>query len=279
MPNLDLGDLTGLDLTRPLPTSADRSSAALRLAAAMAWPDDEGRRRQFLAATSAQAVQAAEDAKLAVAVADFAPPPDAGSGAHASNGAFPGAFRLDSDLAADAEVPGMDAVSELINENAPGWYVAGSVLYLVRTMAMYHRDIPGGPSVGKAINLLERFSTGPDMPKDRRGLRAAWSRFKPVAHLCAAFVSLITEIQQEPQDRQGALALGLFSTWLGVTLGVGREFQDFATSYRAPGQNAPLLVAAGLWTVPKSLTLPKTKVKTAPFSAETLATFKNYRTP
>jgi hypothetical protein len=144
---------------------------------------------------------------------------------------------------------------------------------------MYHRDMPGGPSVGKAINLLERFSAGPDMPKDQRGLRAAWRRFKPVAHLCAAFVSLITEIQQEPEDRQGVLALGLFSAWLGVMLGVGREFQNFATSYKAPGQNAPLLIAAELCTVPKSLKLPKTKVKTAPFSAETLDAMKDYRAP
>ncbi|MEE8284405.1 MAG: hypothetical protein V3R63_05410 [Alphaproteobacteria bacterium] len=279
MPDLDLGDLTGLDLTRPLPLSADRSSAALRLAAAMAWPDDEGRRREFVATRGAQAVQAAADTRLAVAVANFAPPPDAGSATQASQDAFPGAFHIDSDLAVDADAPGMDAVSELITENAPGWYVAGSVLYLVSTMAKYHRDLPGGPGVGKAITLLERFGSGPDMPKDRRGLRAAWRRFKPVAHLCAAFVSLITEIQREPVDRQDALAPGVFSAWLGVMLGVGREFQDFATSFKAPGQHAPLLVAAEIWTVPKSLTLPKTKVKTAPFSAGTLATFKDHRAP
>jgi hypothetical protein len=177
----------------------------------------------------------------------------------------------------DAEARGIAAVLDLMAEDASHWYIAGSVVYLVRTMALYHANLPGGPSVAKALSLLERFSEGPAKPPDLQGLRRTWARFRPVAHLCAGFVSLLNEVRRKPDDEQDALAGTMFFDMLGVMLALGRTFQDFATGYRAPGQKTPLLEPAKIWTVPAALDLPPAEVRTAPFSAGTLDALKAYR--
>lgn len=240
MPDLDLGDPAGLDLRAGAGPSQARSTAALRLAATMAWPDDAGRRAEHWERVEAKAL-----------------PPLGAEGA-----------------GVDAAVA---AVLALMAEKAPSWYIAGSVVHLVRTMAQYHPDIRGGPSVGKAMALLERFTEGPAKPPDRQALRATWTAFKPVAHLCAAFVSLLNEVRRRPDEEQDALAGALFFDMLGILLALGRDYQAFATAYRAPGRQAPLLAADAIWTVPARLALPSAKVQTAPFSARTLAALKDYR--
>ncbi len=241
MAALDLGDLSGLDLRQALEPSAQRATAALRLAAVMAWPDDADARAGHWTTVGSEAL-----------------PPLGATGP-------------------EADAKGITAVLDLMAGHSSHWYIAGSVIYLVRTMALYHANLPGGPSVAKALSLLERFSEGPAKPPDLKELRRIWARYRPVAHLCAGFVSLLNEVRRRPDDEQDALAGAMFFDMLGVMLALGRTFQDFATGYKAPGHKSPLLEAANIWTVPAALDLPPAEVRTAPFSAGTLAALKAYR--
>jgi hypothetical protein len=160
MPDLDLGNIAEIDLTRPIRVSAAVLEAGARLLAFMTWPNDDTRRRQYLAHFVAAAISVTES-----------PQPDP----------VPLLGTFDQFLEANAtikqillddyllplggfellaESPGKQVLTDVTAELQRGWFVASMILISIRMIADNTEAARGGASVRKAIDLIERL--GPD---------------------------------------------------------------------------------------------------------------------
>lgn len=269
MPELDLGPLDRLELSNPAP-SFDLALAAHRLATYMAWPREENRRREYLATLGAQTLQAFQNFETSPAV-DVPP-----EGFHeAKTQTFHEVFLRHGGYGAVSEAPGMPQLAKLMRESLRRGYVAGTVLRLIMTVREHHSDVGGGASLNKAIYLIERQSEGLQR-KNRKDLIAAWSALKPVAHLCAAFIYL----SERAFHTDGTIPYSyFFGEGIGRLLAIAREFQEFATTFKAHGQKQPILEPSEIFTVPRALKLPAAVIDLNPLSPEQLAALRDYRAP
>ncbi len=269
MPELDLGPVDELDLIKPTPSFA-LAIAAHRLTAYLAWPNDENRRRQYLATLGATTLHGFESLR-ASRTADILPQPVR----EAKNRVFSEVFLRHGGYGTVSEAPGMGRLKKLMGEAAPRWYVAGTVLCLIMTIHKHHSEIRRGGSVNKAVYLIEQHSEGL-VRKNRKDLLASWAVSKPVAHLCAAIVHL----SERAFHTNGNISVRhLFGEGIGDLLAAAREFQDFATTYRAHGQKGPLLEPSEIFTVAPSLTLPTVMIDLTPLPPQQLAALGKYRAP
>ena len=269
MPELELGTVDKLDLVKPTP-SFELALAAHRLAAYLAWPKDENRRRQYLATLGATTLQ--DFLKLrAYRDGDVLPE----SVREVENRVFSEVFLGHGGWGTVAEAPGTASLKKLMGENARHWYVAGTVLCLIMRIHKHHSDIGRGGSINKAVYLIEQQSEGL-VRKNRKDLIASWADSKPVAHLCAAIVHLSERAFHINGNLPGR---HLFGEGIGELLATAREFQDFATTYRAHGQKGPLLEPSEIFTVPPSLRLPTVMIDLTPIPPQQLAALGNYRAP
>ncbi len=269
MPELDLGLVDRLDLSKPA-RSLDLTLAAHRMAAYLAWPNDENRRRQYLATLGATTLHGFESLR-ASRTADILPQPVR----EAENRVFSEVFLRHGGYGTVSEAPGMGRLKKLMGEDTRHWYVAGTVLCLIMTIHKHHSEIRRGGSVNKAVYLIEQHSEG-RVRRNRKDLLASWAGSKPVAHLCAAIVHL----RERAFHTNGNYSMRhLFGEGIGELLAAARHFQDFATTYTAHGQKGPLLKPSEIFMVPALLRLPRLVIDLTPLPPKQLVTLTNYRAP
>jgi hypothetical protein len=272
LPDMDLGPIEALDLTEPCEMSGAVSDAGVRLLTYMAWPDDEIRRKQFLATLAAEAIGELQSL----------PPPGFGATfrQHMIELMLEKHFHPHGGFSAVAAAPGLDALRSEIASKTPGWCAAGQLLFTIRCIAEFHADIRGGASVKKAVELMTRFVAGKDAIKDRTRIMAIWARFKPVAHLCAAYTEAAAiALKYGGTVRQEILDGATFFSGLGRTLAVARDYQAFMTAFTPQGQKAPLIGPDLVWRVPGRLRLREMSGNISRLPDAMAAALREYRAP
>lgn len=152
----------------------------------------------------------------------------------------------------------------------------GMALDLVWAMDAHHREtLQGGASLNKALAILRDPIA--NFRISEASLRSAWSRYKPVAHLCAAFSLAYHEAMREDPDELDERMKSSYHEELDVTLSVAAAYQSFAIGFKPHGQDQPLLDPKEIWLLRgveayNSFTPP-------PLLPELLAVAEAYRAP
>lgn len=283
MPEMDLGTIESLDLTGPCELSGALGDAGYRLATYLTWPDNERRRRQYLATLGASALADIENEPLEGETVEFAKahPIEWEKIRRASIEKIMNThFRPHGGFASLVEGPGWAALCAEMDKHASAWIATGRILYLIRCIAEYHPEVRGGASVKKAVALVSRFVEEEDAIKDRSRLVAAWSRFKPVAHLCAALLEAASAASKEDGPlRQEILGGAFYFQGLGRTLAVARDYQQFVTSFVPHAQREPFVRADRILGVPAKARIRPMSASIRPLSPEMLETLADYRAP
>jgi hypothetical protein len=171
---------------------------------------------------------------------------------------------------------------------------AGKLLALIGSINQHHREV--GASVNKAIHILCR-SEGNDKQRlcsSRRfgfpgvyesSLKKAWTKFRPVAHLCGAYVTTETHYYEEQLSRdfweywKEPPALyddGVFQVFCRLA----KSAERFATSFFPRGQRQPLIPKEEIFALPDEIF--EAGPPLPPFRAltdEEVAALKTYRAP
>ncbi len=158
----------------------------------------------------------------------------------------------------------------------PKIITVGITLDLVWAMDAHHRaTLSGGASLNKALAIilspLSRFTIS------ETSLRSAWSRYKPVAHLCAGFALAFQEALRSGPDELDERMKSAYHEELHVTLSLITAYQRFATGFRPHGQNQPLLDPEEIWSLRSSEA--ETSFVPPPLLPEVLAVAEAYRAP
>lgn len=264
----------------------DLTSAALRTWAAMAWPDDAERRDQFMATLGALAIDHLRNAKLDAAGGGLDRAALEVSRSRVIAQYHKHAFLPYGGEGTVAHAPGWSALIAEIGKHAPKWWATGSILILVRVMHEQHQaDLTArrGASVLKAVEWIERTVNSPHVPHNRKDVLAAWSSFKSVAHLCAAFLMIREACHQQnpdaPEEAYMVLVTQTFFRSFWWFIDAARQFQDFGLSFRSHGQMGSMLNASTLWRIPDGLGLEPARINLQPMPEEQLAILRNYRAP
>jgi hypothetical protein len=280
MPEMDLGDIASLDLTKECEMSGALGDAGFRLMAYLTWPRDESRRRQFLVATAASALGEIEGK-----------PPEAYDeigDVYAGNAEWQQLrsdamamiadkhFRAHGGYSTVAGAPGFETLNEEIVAKSKQTLAVGELLHTVRCIAQFHREVAGGASVNKAVKVMGARADVPGALRNRAGLMEAWSEFKPVAHVCAA----LTEAYDHVGERAKAMSEDEpFFGRLGWTLAVARDYQEFMTTFIPHGRREGLVLVEESWTIPAGLTLPNVQIGTGVLSPKAIEALRNYKAP
>ncbi|MEO5376000.1 MAG: hypothetical protein H7840_17380 [Alphaproteobacteria bacterium] len=256
MPELDLSDLEGIDMTNPEPLapSLGRTLAAAKLISVMTWPDDETARNQFMATLAALAPSKMSPLPLtdlqgpiSRAIAEAIVQPfinEAGGNATLAN------------------APGVDALNKAVEKAWPKWRWVGQILQYIVAIEQTQQ---GTGSVHKAVFLIEKNSKLLNKKGQQLSIRTrimdAWREYKSVSHLCSAILHL-TDAEVYLRNSEDEFKDERIDSWfpfkggLHVTLAHARDFQLFATTFVPHGQKKPLLEPATLWCLPEEGMFP-----------------------
>ena len=279
MPILDYGPILA-------PGGMYRAQLAVR--AVMAWPDDIGARRQYLATVMSvhlaelqqkstdlpdpltrknreETIAAIEEQEDWLATVDQVGEWFAEAGGHASV----------------AHAPGFQSFQKVMDSRVGHWFAAGLILALIRRMAKHHGDLAGGASVNKAVFILERVNL-PMVPRNSHDLRKAWRTYKPVAHFCAALFDwfmIALNTGSTPEEIAAILEEQLNDEFL-MFLSEAEAYMEFGLSYRPPRAKAQtLLDPEDTWILPKHRPWMKSPMVPAPFDDLLMRVAKEYRAP
>ena len=130
----------------------------------------------------------------------------------------------------------------------PKMLTVGMALDLVWAMDAHHREtLTGGASLNKALAIirspLSRF------PISETSLRSAWSRYKPVAHLCAGFAVAFQQAREEGPDEIDERMKNAYVEQLHVMVSLIAAYQRFATGFIPHGQRQPLIGPKEIWSL------------------------------
>ncbi|MGC2306416.1 hypothetical protein [Candidatus Binatus sp.] len=294
-------------------TRVDRCLAAARLISFMTFPDDPELRkaaeitlRAKLAAWYAYAFahrseekQKAVFLRLGPKMKDELPRALADPAKWAKDWIFKeflepaGGLATGADMLADAP-----SLSQLAEEFTKRWFgitYTGKLVCLIGSMHQHHDSI--GPSLNKAIYLLCEMDG-----KDERltanlrrlgfpavyesSLKEAWHRFKPVAHLCAAYVVTDCVFYQAELARDFMEYWHLLPAFFAKDLAfhqfchVARAAQRFLTSFRPHGRSEPVVPKNIMYAIPEEIFSPSQALfQFQRLTSEELTTLRNYRAP
>ena len=182
------------------------------------------------------------------------------------------------------------SAEELNREWSRRWWpvvYTGKLLALIGSIHQHHREV--GASVNKAIHVLcqiEGSEHRPGFPGVyESSLKKAWAKFRPVAHLCAAYVTTETHYYQELISRN------FWEYWneppafyddhvFQVFCRLAKSAERFATSFFPRGQRQPLIPKEEIFALPDEIFGPGRPFP--PFRAltkEEAAALKTYRAP
>lgn len=180
-------------------------------------------------------------------------------------------------LAGLADAPNTDHQLKRGKKITKNWF---SVFYIAWTLARLSKIYPErgkAVSVNKAVHVaLERKDRHPLIHGNRDNLRKAWSEFKPVAHLCAAYVLTQTALD-EPTPKDPAMKL---LENLDVFFGFAVYFQDFLTGLKpSHSQLSNLIALEDIWSVPESLGTEPLEPPLDPLTEAEAEAYKDYKSP
>jgi hypothetical protein len=189
------------------------------------------------------------------------------------------------------------SADELKQEWTRRWFgvvYTGKLVCLIFSINEHHPQV--GASLNKAIYVL-RETDGKDKERNagfrqfgfpavyESSLKEAWRRFKPVAHLCAAYVTTESYYYEDELSRD------FMEYWLkppafyqddafGTFVRVARSVEQFATTFRPHGQRHTLITKDEIYSLPERIF----DSEAPPLSARTLtddeiAVLKTYRAP
>lgn len=217
------------DLNDPLA----RDVAGWHVAAVLAFPKDEQRRRELLVAVAGAARRCGHPLVEEVYLA---------------NG---------GDAALRRARPVAKLVGQVWDGRFRGLWTVGLVLANLWRLA--GPDNPAGvvPTLEAAVDLLWCFPTKmwsgeefTSVGKSKNSIYRSWGRSKPVAHLALAYFGL--EFFHLPPERRGELLGPL----LPVMLARARYLQTWAMGHRLANTGRPVLDRSQLWAIPAELRLP-----------------------
>jgi hypothetical protein len=168
------------------------------------------------------------------------------------------------------------------------------LIALIGSINQHHHE--AGASVNKAIHILcetegsdkERMSSFRQSGFPcvyESSLKKAWAKFRPVAHLCGAYITTETHYYEEELSRdfweywKQPPALYDDRTFKVFCL-LAKSGEKFATSFRPRGQRQPLISKAEIFALPEDIFQPGCPLP--PFRALTeaeVAALKTYRAP
>jgi hypothetical protein len=135
----------------------------------------------------------------------------------------------------------------LVLKQLPHILVAGSALHLVWVMQAHHRtQLAGGASLSKAIAIIHDYPVWHSAMSER-SLWTAWSRYKSVAHLCAAFTFVFHEALETPAGESDERLKTAYDQDLHITLSLAAAYERFASNFRPHGNERPLLDPGEIW--------------------------------
>src|SRR5215471_17988356 len=197
-----------MELLDPRPLRLGGISAVWsRLWAYMLWPDDKQQREVFCISPYADALSSIE-AQIPAGGLDY----------EVAHWIVYGAFRQAGGWAALAARP---RDGERMAESGRALRTAAAVLDIIR-------KTPEGGSLNKAVHVIQKTARHYDLIRNRTDIRAAWKSHRSVAHLGMALI-----LRGEDKFGGGPQLLRHF-------LGIARDYQRFALSYRPPSQRRPL---------------------------------------
>jgi len=146
---------------------------------------------------------------------------------------------------------------------------AAAVLDIIRTISEQHADVNGPGSVNKAVYILEKTGANHRLLRGRTAILSAWRKYKNVAHLGCA---LNYRASRFPIDDNSHNIVQI-----AHLLAVARDYQRFATGF-FPGwqRRRPLLDPAEIWAVPDDLLLPAAPAQ-GPLPEDMLDALREYQ--
>lgn len=173
----------------------------------------------------------------------------------------------------------IEGVLDEASESAHGVAVAGDILLFVINAALYS---PEHASVARAIAVwcedqaLGKTKAGGYVAASPRSVKAAWSRFKPVAHLCGAYNLF-------QNDQNAALNPADPETLLNF-LAVAEALRIRGEAHHPPSgrkgskpSRTPTLDPATTWKTPSDLALEPVAFFVPPLPEFAQASLRNYR--
>jgi hypothetical protein len=189
------------------------------------------------------------------------------------------------------------SAEELAREWTNRWWsivYAGKLLCLIGSIAQHYPN--AGASLNKAIDILCR-TEGNDKERMKSfrscgfpavyesSLKKAWSRFKPVAHLCAAYVTTETHFYEQEISRD------FWEYWeqppafyddevFAAFCVLAKSAEKFATAFLPRGQRQALISKEQMFSLPDEIFKPGASLP--PFrklTDEEAAALANYRAP
>jgi hypothetical protein len=148
---------------------------------------------------------------------------------------------------------------------------AAAILDIVRRIAEHHAEVYGPGSVNKAVFIIEETGANYGLLHGRTSILTSWRKYKNVAHLACALNDWAHRFQFDDDSHN--------ITQIAVLLAVARDYQRFATTYFSGWQKkGPLLDPADIWAVPDDLLLPTAPAQ-APLPEDMLNALDRYRAP
>lgn len=250
--------------------------AGLRLATYIAWPEDDKKRMDFLAAKSAstynETVDWFKNHPIFPLIGKNPDPELSGRAEQLERAKY-----IDPAGGYEA-IANADSISTLEKDLAKNFSHAlepGRQLYLCAIMHNQGLQREGGASLDKAIFLLQKNAALP--ASSERTLKDRWANYRSVSHLAAAII-YSTQNLYIGDDKDERISLtDCFCGALGSTLAVANYFANFGLTFIPHARSEALLDKEQLWLVPDNLTLPDLDIVLPKLSAEELKSFKDYR--
>jgi hypothetical protein len=277
MPEMDLDVASGC---------LDHEDIWARILAYVFWPEDEERRRAYVASVFAHALAALQRITpeetiewLTAGERSELEELTEGNGELFWRATFEPAV---SEMTAGATTDfhelagGFEALLSALPGFGPGMdevrieevLTAATILDIVRTIVEQRPEDKGEGSVNKAVYILEKTGRRYGRLRSRTPIMEAWRKYKNVSHLTCALYYCARTFPADNRIKQ-----------IRCLLSVARDYQKFATTYFPSGRTEPLLDSAEIWAVPDDLTLPDCHIPQDPLPADMTAALREYEAP
>jgi hypothetical protein len=190
--------------------------------------------------------------------------------------------------------PSADALQQEWTRRWFGIVYTGKLVCLIFSINEHHPQV--GASLNKAIYVL-RETEGKDEERNaglrqfgfpsvyESSLKEAWRRFKPVAHLCAAYVTTESHYYEDELSRD------FMEYWLkppaiyeddvcGTFCLVARSVEQFVTTFRPHGRRQALISKDEIYSLPEKIFDPKAPLLSARrLTDDEMAALRTYKAP
>ncbi len=225
------------------------------LLAAMAYPDNEQSREEFIAASVYHAeILASENDDCITTPSNL--------------------------LRVILNAPSYETVMERLSSTAHGGATAGDILLYIAEMKLTGHE---EPSVRKAVYATERYMNNAINANGKKGscsevsIRKNWEKYKPVAHLWAAMRMFQFQEENPHSFEFGAM----LESRLDEFLATAECFRLFGESFSPPRlkNKVSILPKGETWLVPEDYSLPTMYVSISEMHNDLRECLKEYKAP